>query len=174
MRKIARCACAGNSGERFPATNFKGNHQLAAGKMFPAFPAHMQHAILRIWQEAHDLTFSSDGDGGIFSVTQYEIVRDILIDFSSTSSRCMQLHGPDASGSIRRLWYNNNTPFQYEYRLLNIGFTIIRLSYRYHGNPNTGKTEYPYWMGSLATQNSSRIEIIGWYWYNFQTLPPAR
>ena len=55
--------------ERFPATDFKGNHWLAipaciteravmhvgianpgvAGKTFPAPPVHAQHAILRIW-----------------------------------------------------------------------------------------------------------------------------
>ena len=28
MRKIAGCACAGNAGNDFPATDFKGNHQL--------------------------------------------------------------------------------------------------------------------------------------------------
>ena len=28
MRKIAGCACAGNAGNDFPATHFKGNHQL--------------------------------------------------------------------------------------------------------------------------------------------------
>ena len=27
------------------------------GKTFPAFPAHAQHAILRIWQEVHVLSF---------------------------------------------------------------------------------------------------------------------
>ena len=30
MRKIARCACAGNTGNGFPATNFKGNPWLAS------------------------------------------------------------------------------------------------------------------------------------------------
>ena len=72
-RKIAGCACAGNAGNVYPATDFKGNPQLAistcitarasrtcrdacrdlwsavAGKTFPAFPAHAQPAILRIW-----------------------------------------------------------------------------------------------------------------------------
>ena len=77
IRKIAGCACAGNAGNVFPATDFKGNRKLAisacitarasrtspdacrdrfyavVGKTFPAFPAHAQLAILRIWQEAH-------------------------------------------------------------------------------------------------------------------------
>ena len=63
----------------FPSRNFKGNRYLAipecitarasrtcrdacrdrlpavAGKTFPAFPAHAQPAIVRIWQEAHAL-----------------------------------------------------------------------------------------------------------------------
>ena len=75
--KIAGCVCAGNARNVFPATDFKGNRKLAtpacttarasrtcrdayrdrypavAGKTFPAFPAHAQPAILRIWQEAH-------------------------------------------------------------------------------------------------------------------------
>ena len=70
---LAGCACAGNAGNVFPATNFKGNRQLAIpacitarasrtcrhacrdrlpaveGKTFPAIPAHAQPAILRIW-----------------------------------------------------------------------------------------------------------------------------
>ena len=64
------CACAGNTGKVFPATDLKGNRGLAipafitarasardrqpavAGKTFPVFPAHAQPAILRIWQEA--------------------------------------------------------------------------------------------------------------------------
>ena len=69
--KIAGCAYAGNAGNVFPATEFKGNrwlaipaciptrasrtcHDAVAEKTFPAFPAHAQPAILRIWQEAHD------------------------------------------------------------------------------------------------------------------------
>ena len=75
--KIAGCACAGNAGNVFPATTIKrsrhasrhvrdaravmhagiANQQFplksVAGKTFPAFPAHAQPAILRIWQEAH-------------------------------------------------------------------------------------------------------------------------
>ena len=66
IRKIAGCACAWNAGNVFPATDFKGNRQLAfpacitarasrtcrdarrdrqpavAGKTFPAFLAHAQ------------------------------------------------------------------------------------------------------------------------------------
>ena len=77
IRKIVGCACAGNAGNVFPATNFKWNRYLAipacitarasrtcrdacwdrkpteAGKTFSAFPAHAQPTILRIWQEAH-------------------------------------------------------------------------------------------------------------------------
>ena len=74
IRKIAGCACAGNTGNVFPATDFKGNRQLAipacitarvwrtcldacrdrwpavAGKTFPAFPAHAEPAtIVCIW-----------------------------------------------------------------------------------------------------------------------------
>ena len=76
--KTVGCACAGNAGNVFPATNFRGNRQLATpacitarasrtcrdacrdrwpvvtGKTFPAIPAHAQPAILRIWQEAHE------------------------------------------------------------------------------------------------------------------------
>ena len=72
IRKIAGCA-----GNVFLATDVKGNRYLAipacntarvsrtccdacwdrytaeAAKTFPAFPAHTQPAILRIWQEAH-------------------------------------------------------------------------------------------------------------------------
>ena len=78
IRKIVCCACAGIAGNVFPATSFKGKRKLVipacitarasrtcrdacwdlysvgAGKMFPAFPAHAQPAILRIWQEAHE------------------------------------------------------------------------------------------------------------------------
>ena len=58
--------------ESFLATDFKGNEQLAipayntaraalvVGKTFPAFPAHAQPAMLRIWQETH----STGGRGG--------------------------------------------------------------------------------------------------------------
>ena len=77
IRKVAGCACTGNATGVFPATDFKGNCQLAtstcttarvshtcrdacrdhqpavAGKTFPALPAHAQSAILHIWQEAH-------------------------------------------------------------------------------------------------------------------------
>ena len=75
IRKIAGCACAGNAGNVFPASASKRSRHASlldaravmhagvanwrfplksvAGKTFPAFPAHAQHAILRIWQEAH-------------------------------------------------------------------------------------------------------------------------
>ena len=77
IRKIAGWACAGNVGNIFPATDFKGNRSIAtptcttarasrtfrdacrdnllamAGKTFPAFPAHAQPSIERFWQETH-------------------------------------------------------------------------------------------------------------------------
>ena len=77
IHKIAYCACAGNTSNVFTATDFKGNlwsaippciaerasrtcrdacrdrQPAVAGKTFPAFPAHAQPTILRIWQEAH-------------------------------------------------------------------------------------------------------------------------
>ena len=40
-RRMCRDAC-----RRFPLNS-------VAGKTFPAFPTHAQHAIVRIWQEAH-------------------------------------------------------------------------------------------------------------------------
>ena len=94
IRKIAVCACAGNAGNVFLATNFKGNRWLAipacitarasctcrdacrdrqaavAGKSFPAFPAHEQPAILRIWQEAHGLTTWGNGWVKLFCWSQ--------------------------------------------------------------------------------------------------------
>ena len=75
--KIAGCACAGNAGNVFPASaGWRSRHasrhvrharavmhagianwwfplKSVAGKMFPAFTAHAQPTILRIWQEAH-------------------------------------------------------------------------------------------------------------------------
>ena len=70
--KIAGCTCAGNAGNLFPATDLlaipacittrasctcRDTCQVAnpwvAGKTFSAFPAHVQPAILRIWQETH-------------------------------------------------------------------------------------------------------------------------
>ena len=75
--KIAGCACAGNAGNIFPATDSKGNRWLVipacimvsasrtcrdacrdrlpavVGKTFPVFPAHAQPTILCICQEAH-------------------------------------------------------------------------------------------------------------------------
>ena len=77
IRKIAGCACAGNAGNIFPATQLlrkplvsdpdmhhgtcvthvpwcmSGSPTRGDGKTFPAFPAHAQPAILPIWQEAH-------------------------------------------------------------------------------------------------------------------------
>ena len=74
-----------DAGNVFPATDVKGNHYIAipacitarawrtcrdacrdrlptvAGKTFPAFPAHAQPAILRIWQEAHESLYTSAG-----------------------------------------------------------------------------------------------------------------
>ena len=79
IHKIPHCACGRNARNVFPATDLKGNRYLAiqacitacasrtsrnacrdrftavAGKTFPAFPAHAQPTILRIWQEAHGL-----------------------------------------------------------------------------------------------------------------------
>ena len=70
IREIAGYTCAGNAGNVFPATDFKGNRYLAspacittrasrdacrgrepavAGKTFSSFLAHAQPAILRIW-----------------------------------------------------------------------------------------------------------------------------
>ena len=72
LRKIASGACTGNAGSVFPATDFKGNRQIAitasrhvrdaravmhdwianppvAGETFSASPAHAQPTILRIW-----------------------------------------------------------------------------------------------------------------------------
>ena len=75
--KLCVAHAPGMPGTFSPATDFKGNHKLAipacitarasrtcrdacrdrlpavAGKTFPAFPAHAQPTILRIWQEAH-------------------------------------------------------------------------------------------------------------------------
>ena len=75
--KLRVAHAPGMPGMFFPASDFKGNQELAipacitacasrtccdacqdrlpvvAGKMFPAFPAHVQPAIWRIWQEAH-------------------------------------------------------------------------------------------------------------------------
>ena len=73
IRKIAGCACAGNAGNVFPATDFKWDCKLAiptcvphvpwcmselqtpggGENVTPAFPEHAQPTILRIWQEAH-------------------------------------------------------------------------------------------------------------------------
>ena len=77
IHKIAGCACAGYAGNVFPATVGKRSRhasrqvrdaravmhaeiankrfplKLVAGKTFPAFPAHAQPTILRIFQEAH-------------------------------------------------------------------------------------------------------------------------
>ena len=77
IRKIVSCACTGNAGNVFLATmGLRSRHasrhvrdaravmhagiasyrfplKSVAGKTFPAFPAHAQPAILRIWQEAH-------------------------------------------------------------------------------------------------------------------------
>ena len=73
IRKLAGCACAGNAGSVFPATDFKGNRCLAiptcitaresrtcrdacrdryppvAGKTFLSFPAHAQLSILPLF-----------------------------------------------------------------------------------------------------------------------------
>ena len=68
IRKTAGCACPGNAGNVFPATDLKETTSLrsrhasrtfhdacrdrypaAAGKVFPALPVHPQPAILRIW-----------------------------------------------------------------------------------------------------------------------------
>ena len=77
IRKISGCGCTGNAREVFPATagqrsrhasrhvrdkravmhtriaNWRFLLKSVAGKTFPAFPAHAQPAILRIWHEAH-------------------------------------------------------------------------------------------------------------------------
>ena len=82
IRKITVCACAGNAGNDFPATDFKGNRYLAipacitarasrtycdafrdslthggggggGGGDVPCIPAHALPASLHIWQEAH-------------------------------------------------------------------------------------------------------------------------
>ena len=82
IRKIAGCACAGNAGNVFPPPArvsdpdmhhgrcvthvpwcMQGSPYLrfplksVMGKTCPAFPAHAQPAILRIWQEAHFITW---------------------------------------------------------------------------------------------------------------------
>ena len=86
IRKIVGCACAGDAGNVFPANaGYQSRHasghvcdaravmhagiadkrfalKPVEGKTFPAFPAHAQPAILRIWQEAHIKTgFSGMG-----------------------------------------------------------------------------------------------------------------
>ena len=59
IRKIAGCACAQNVGNVFPVkanqplVNDPGMHHGTRLKAFPAFPAHEQPVILRIWEEAH-------------------------------------------------------------------------------------------------------------------------
>ena len=75
IRKFADCACAGNAGNVFPASaGWRSRHasrhvrdvravmsasltsgffEVSGGKNFPAFTAHAQPAILRIWQESH-------------------------------------------------------------------------------------------------------------------------
>ena len=64
IRKIACYACAGNAGNIFPATDFKGNRWLAIGlhhgtcgifkpRWRGKRSRQAQPSILRIWQEAH-------------------------------------------------------------------------------------------------------------------------
>ena len=84
--KTVGCACAGNAGSVFPATDFKGNCQIAtpacitartsrtcrdacrerwpvvAEKTFPVFPA--QPAILRNWQEVHGVVLGANRFAG--------------------------------------------------------------------------------------------------------------
>ena len=84
IRKIAGCASAGNAENVSPATaglrsrhasrhvrvaravmyagiaNYRFLFKSVAGNTFPAFPAHAQSTILRIWQEAHASTEVDD------------------------------------------------------------------------------------------------------------------
>ena len=77
IRQFAVCVCAGNTGNVFPATvgwrswhasqhvcparavmhagivNWRFPLKSVSGKTLPAFQAHAQPVILRIWQEAH-------------------------------------------------------------------------------------------------------------------------
>ena len=81
IRKIAVCACAGNAGNVFPHRRFRrkplvsdpgmhhdtcvthvpwcmsGSLTCGAGENVPGIPGACAPAILRIWQEAHGLTF---------------------------------------------------------------------------------------------------------------------
>ena len=43
-----------------------------AGKTFPAFPAHAQRAILRIWQEAYGKTLFMEAPAGFNGIAFYE------------------------------------------------------------------------------------------------------
>ena len=81
IRKIAGCACAGNAGNVFPRRRFKrkplvsdpgmhhgtcvthvpwcmsGSLTCCDGENVPGIPGACAPAILRIWQEAHGLSF---------------------------------------------------------------------------------------------------------------------
>ena len=110
IRKIAGCACAGNAGNVFPATDFKGNQPLVSdtgmhhgtcathvpwcmsvsltvvvGKTFTAFQAHAQPAFLRVWQEAHiALSRASYGAKTVNSLeTAGRVITKLLTNCSS-------------------------------------------------------------------------------------------
>ena len=70
IRKIVGCACAGNAGNFFPHRRLQrkpivndpgvpwcmsGSLTLGGGKSFPGIPGACAPAILRIWQEAHEI-----------------------------------------------------------------------------------------------------------------------
>ena len=112
--KIAGCACAGNAGNVFPDTEFKGNQWLAIptcitarswrtcldacrdhwpavlGKTFPVFPAHAQPTLLRIWQEAH----GSKATNHKRSHTYMWVTRTLTFEFGIVSKdrvTCVQI-----------------------------------------------------------------------------------
>ena len=121
--KTAGCACAGNTGNVFPGTDFKGNHQLAtqtcitarasrtccdacrdrwpvvARKTFPAFPAHAQLAILRIWQEAHGSGQHCASFGDLFD-TEFNNPTPLKVSHNTVTNK----GNPNTPGNFTALW----------------------------------------------------------------------
>ena len=89
IRKIAGCACAGNAGNVFSATDFKGNRELAIPACITAraWPLSAKKPMAQILQGVDHNRYPFNGDCYIEFVTKKKCPEDLLNHYSNYGCR---------------------------------------------------------------------------------------
>ena len=129
--------------------------EIATPKTFPAFPAHAQPAILRIWQEAHGLHMASH--------ERHASSESIFLYFSVGCDSCISCDGR-ATGLI--LWYRLTLVWHRNHYQFVIEKRNIELCLHFS---SSSKLSYHEWLTCLSFC-SQRFQVS---WLRFEHIEAA-